>query len=136
MEGFPFVTEIPMRFSDIDAMGHVNNAVYVTYFEMGRVAILDQVIGSRKLEEIKFVVARVEVDYIRPIFFSDKVQIGLRVSSIGKSSFTIEYLITANGKPAAKGLTVQVFYDYEKRAKMPVPADFRARVAPFLVKAS
>lgn len=135
MEGFPFVTELPMRFSDIDAMGHVNNAVYVTYFEMGRVAILDQVVGSRKLEDIKFVVARAEVDYIRPIVFSDKVEIGLRVSSIGQSSFTIEYLITANGEPAAKGLTVQVFYDYEKRAKMPVPDDFRARVTPFLAKA-
>ncbi len=136
MEGFPFVTEIPLRFCDIDAMGHVNNAVYVTYFEMGRVAILDRVVGSRKLEDIEFVVARVEVDYLRPIVFSDKVEIGLRVSAVGTSSFTIEYLITANGEPAAKGLTVQVFYDYEKRAKKPVPADFRARVAPFLAKAS
>ncbi len=136
MEGFPFVTEIPMRFSDIDAMGHVNNAVYVTYFEMGRVAVLDQIVGSRKLEDIRFVVARAEVDYLRPILFADKVEVGLRVSSIGKSSFTIEYLITANGAPAAKGLTVQVFYDYEKGSKMPVPDDFRARVAPFLSKAS
>jgi len=131
MHEYPYEVPIEVRFRDIDAMHHVNNAVYVTYFEHGRAAFFRDVFGVREVADIDFIVARVEVDYRRPVLLSDSILLQLRVGDVGRSSFSVEYRLLASGEVAAQGRTVQVFYDFEKREKKPVPAGFLEKVRPY-----
>lgn len=131
MDGFRFVFPVEVRFGDIDGMGHVNNAVFATYYEIGRTRYYRDVVGAKDLASIDFILARLEIDFVAPILLDDEVELGLRVSSIGTTSFGFEYLLTRNGAVAGRGRSVQVFYDYATRAKKDVPAGFVAKVAAF-----
>ena len=131
MERYPFTVPIPVRFRDIDAMGHVNNAVFVTFLETARLELFETLFGTRRLEDIDVIVARVEVDYLRPVRLEQRVEVGMAVSSVGTTSFAVDYVVTADGEPAARARSVQVFYDYAAGAKKPVPEAFRAAAAPY-----
>lgn len=131
MDGFRFVTPVEVRFVDIDGMGHVNNAVFATFFELGRTRYFQRVLGAKGLADIDFILARQEIDFLAPILLSDEVRVGLRVSSIGRTSFEYEYELERNGQPAARGKSVQVFFDYARSAKKPVPSRFREIVETF-----
>ncbi len=115
-----------VRFRDLDPLGHVNNAVFLSYMELARIRYFQR-ISPDWLEEGHFVVARMEVDYLRPIFLEDEVVVGARTLGIGRSSLRMEHLITANGEPAAKGLGVLVWLEGGKPA--PIPQGVRGRIA-------
>lgn len=127
---YPYEIPIEVRFRDLDAMQHVNNAVYVTYFEHGRAAFFRDHFDVKSISDIDFIVARIEVDYRRPIHLSDTVRLQLRISEVGRTSFAVEYRLLASGEVAAEGRSVQVFYDYAKGAKKPVPPGFLDKVRP------
>jgi len=131
MSGFPYEVPIEVRFRDIDAMGHVNNAVYVTYFEHGRAAFFRDVFGVRSVSDIDFIVARVEVDYRRPVLLSDTVRLQLCLVEVGRTSFTVDYRLLASGEVAAEGRSIQVFYDFRKGVKKPVPPAFLKKARPY-----
>ncbi|MEJ2368465.1 MAG: thioesterase family protein [Acidobacteriota bacterium] len=133
LNDFPYVTSIKCRFSDVDAMGHVNNAVLVTYFEMGRVDFFAEVLGAATLDGIDFIMAHIEVDYLRPVLLGESLRLGVRIPSVGRTSFVFEYLLEADGEPAVSGRSVQVFFDYETRVKKTVPAAFKELAAPYMV---
>jgi len=129
MEGFPFVCPIAVRFADIDAMNHVNNAVLVTFLETARVALWRERFGfAGAASSIPVIVARVAVDYRAPIELLDEVRIGLGVRSIGRSSFTIAYRVEASGRLAAEAETVQVMFDYSASKPVPIDGAMRARL--------
>ncbi|MDS0257714.1 acyl-CoA thioesterase [Thermoplasmatales archaeon AK] len=65
---------LQIRYSDLDTLGHVNNAVYLTYFELGRIDYLRHSLGTLEISEISFVIAHAEVDFRRPIHFDDRKQ--------------------------------------------------------------
>jgi acyl-CoA thioester hydrolase len=119
---FPIV----VRFSDIDAMGHVNNAVYLTYCEMARVGYLRTVAGMRAITDMTMILARAEIDYRMPIEFNDALAVQVRATAIGTKSFTLHYrmVITRHGAEhiACAATSVQVCYDYTERRSVPVPA--------------
>ncbi|GAB5603029.1 thioesterase family protein [Thermus sp. FJN-A] len=126
MEGFPVKVPVQVRFRDLDALGHVNNAVYLTYFELARAAYF------RRLEEDwvargRFILARAEVDFLRPVYLEDPVEVGVRVVRLGRSSFDMEYRVEARGEEAARGRTVQVWLEGGRPA--PLPQAVRARIA-------
>ncbi len=129
-EGF-FETPVAVRFKDLDAMGHVNNAVYATYFEEARAAFAREAMGLTTVDDFDFVVARIEIDYRRPLLYGQALRAALRVAGLGASSFTFEYKLLADGDVIAEGKTVQVFYDYATGNKKPVPAAFREKVLPY-----
>jgi len=81
-------TEINVRFRDIDALNHVNNAVFNTYFEEARVRFIQDIPGFMKSMEDRhsFVLVRIEVDYIRPIFLTETVLIGSSIVEYGNTS--------------------------------------------------
>ncbi|TVQ00662.1 MAG: acyl-CoA thioesterase [Balneolaceae bacterium] len=81
-------TEINVRFRDIDALNHVNNAVFNTYFEEARVRFIHDIPGFMKSmdEGHSFVLVRIEVDYIRPIFLTETVLIGSSIEEYGNTS--------------------------------------------------
>ena len=126
VEGFPVVVPIQVRFRDLDALGHVNNAVYLTYLEVARVAYFSR-LQRDWLEKGHFILARAEVDFLRPILLEDPVEVGVRVARLGRSSFDMEYLVLAAGEEAARGKTVQVWLEGGRPA--PLPQEVRARIA-------
>lgn len=106
------------RFRDTDQVGHVNNAVYLSYFEMARVEWYTQVKKEMKestAEGFNFILARAEIDYILPILMHQEYQILMWTDKIGNKSWTIKYLICNKERTKfyAKGSTIQVAYDYK-----------------------
>ncbi len=111
MDGFPYVCPVTVRWRDLDPLGHVNNAVLVSFLELARVCVWRDRLGLRGSGDVQFVIARIEVDYARPILLTDRVEVGLRVERIGTSSFDIAYRVEAAGALAASARSVQVHID-------------------------
>lgn len=124
-----FEHEIEVRFRDCDAMGHVNNAVYLSYLEQARFAYWQRLTGATGIPR-SFIVARVEIDYRAPITLDDRIVVRLRVSAVGRSSFTLEYeVLNARTRAVvATARTVQVMYEYEARKPVPISDDVRAKL--------
>ncbi len=115
-------------------MGHVNNAVYASYFENGRVAFFRENFEVNGATDFPFILARLEIDYRRPVMIGDELVLGLRVAAMGTTSFSFEYRLTANGAVAAEGRSVQVAFDYKRGVKRPLDPDFRSHLEPFLAE--
>ena len=117
-----------VRFGEIDALGHVNNVVVATYCEEARSHYFDAVVGMA-LEDLRFVVANLEVDFERPIRHGEDVVVGARATDLGRTSVTLEYEVRADGGVAATASSVQVVVDPETREPEPVPEAWREAVA-------
>lgn len=132
MNNYRHVLPITVRTRDIDAWGHVNNAVYFTYLEMARLDYFRQVLLKdqqlHSLSSIDVILAEVSCQFKQPIFFGQPVLVGTRVVEIGNSSFHIEHRIEADGQLAALGKAVSVHYDYETGMSVPVQDRLRVRV--------
>ncbi len=128
MDGFRFTHEIEVRFRDLDLLGHVNNAVYVTYLEVARTQYYGDVLemGFGEADDVDFNVVNVEVDFRRPIEFEDKVEVGVRTVDVGESSMTTEYEVEVDGELAAEASSVQVAVDDDGRPTR-VPDSWRER---------
>ncbi len=123
-----FTTDIQMRFRDIDGMGHVNNAVYLSYIELARTQFYMQHANRRTLDEIDFILAHVEIDFESQATWGDQIQVAVWPSKIGNSSFTLGYEIKEkrSGRILARAKSVLVSYDYEKKKSKPISDDFRS----------
>lgn len=129
-----FTTPIPVRFRDLDAMGHVNNAVYFTYFEEGR---KDFFLGfnTDKNQAFNFILARITCDYLRPVGLTSNLVVQIRVTEIGRKSFQLGYrLVDAKDESVvyAEGVSVQVCYDYGKDTSIEVPEDMREKLTGYV----
>ena len=109
-----YETDIPLRFADIDAMGHVNNAVTLTLLELGRLKFHADVMGHARIEDIGFILAEAAVRYRLPILLHDKVRLRMTVAEISRSSFRFlcELFDPGDGRVFTEAETVQVMYDY------------------------
>ncbi len=125
-----FSHPIEVRFRDCDPMGHVNHAVYLSYLEQARFAFWRTVIGAKGIDETGFILARAECDYRSAATLGDPLEVRLRVTAIGRSSFTFEYDVvdTAHDRLVASARTVQVTYDYRAQKSVPIPDDLRGKL--------
>lgn len=134
-QGWGFALPVALRFSDVDAFGHVNNATYLTYFEAGRVTYLRTVLGVESVAAMTFIMARAEVDFRRPVLFGDALQVLVRAKGIGSKSFTLAYrlLLEREGQThvAAESISVIVCYDYATARSVPVPPALVAALEAF-----
>lgn len=126
-------TQIQMRYGDIDAMGHLNNAVYVQYLETSRVIMMRD-LGVRDRED-RSVIARLELDYRREVQWGQIVTVDSLVERVGRTSWTVVSRLCADGVPCAYARTVQVRVDAEHRPE-PLPPGLHAAFAPLLVRES
>lgn len=115
-----------IRFVDIDAFGHVNNAHYLTYFEQARVKYFDDIVGWKyDWSKQGIILARAEINFVVPVLFRDEVIIMTRCSRLGNKSFDMEYRLvkTENGNEVllADGKTVMVAFDYQLNQSIPIP---------------
>jgi acyl-CoA thioester hydrolase len=134
MDGFNVVVPIEVTFRDTDAMRHANNAVYLTWFENGRIgywrAMTEPHGESADYAAVPFVLARAEIDFRAPAFVGDRLELGVRLSRLGSRSFDFDYRLVrpADGTVLAVGSTVQVMYDYRQGSSIDMPTEFRARL--------
>lgn len=121
---FNYKTPVSIRFADIDAFGHVNNAIYLTYFEMARSAYWKDII-EWDWSSVGIILRNSHVEYLKPIMLNDEVYAYVRTSRIGGSSFDLEYLLTkiVNGEEqlCTSGSTLCVAYDYNAGKPVPIP---------------
>lgn len=123
--------EIPVAWGDMDAYQHVNNVVYLRWFETARIAYFERlgIVERKESEGYGPILARTEVDYRLPLTYPDTVRVEISVREVRKSSFTMAYRLwsEALGAEAAAGTSVIVMYDY--RAGRSAPVDDRLRSA-------
>lgn len=131
---FRFKMKLEIRWSDMDEMGHVNNAVYLTYFEQGRVYYFTESCQWDWME-VGVILAKANIEYRRPLMFTNPAHLYLRTSVLGTKSFELQYLITTeiNGKEelATNGSTVMVMYDYKEQKSMNMPDYLRDRLKAY-----
>ena len=125
-----FVVPQQVAFRDIDAYGHVNNAVYLTYFENARTRLWFSLTGGSKATDIGFIVARAEIDFKQQLALED-VEVAVRIGEMRTTSFETLYEIrkTASGEIAATGKVVVVLFDWERQSKTPITDQLRRKVA-------
>lgn len=125
----PFVFWVQVTFRDLDALGHVNNAVYATYFESARIAYYQELTGL-PLTKLDIILAELTISYKAPAFFGEWVAIGVQIDSFGTKSFVMSYnAVRAHDEALiATGRSVLVVYDYAAGRSVPVPAALRERV--------
>jgi acyl-CoA thioester hydrolase len=84
-------TDIVVRFRDIDSMGHVNNAVFLTYFEEGRKAFLSKVLDIVNPADYPFILAHIDCDFLKPVRLCDNLTLLVWIGEIGEKSFAFQY---------------------------------------------
>jgi acyl-CoA thioester hydrolase len=129
MSSGDFVHEERVRFRDLDPMGHVNNAVFLTYLEQARVAFFSEMGAATGLEDMNMIVARVEVDFKAPVRLGQEVEVSVRASRFGAKSFDLDYELRVAGELVAVAKSVQVAYDYKRREPVAVPAEWREKLS-------
>ncbi len=116
------------RYADYDTKGHVNNAIYLTYFEVARVrAWLDAVGGN---PDAPFIIAEATVRYARPALIGTPLEIEIMTTEVRTKAWVWRYRIldATTDAVVAEGQTVQVMYDYAARRSIEIPSDVRARL--------
>jgi acyl-CoA thioester hydrolase len=133
---------VEVRLSDTDAMGHVNNARYLTYVEIARVAYYERVtgnalpIGVHGAEE-GMILAEIRMAYRSPSFYGETLTVETRVERIGRTSFGMVHRITAPesrygaARLVATADSTLVSYDYTEECPIPVPDEWRAAMSAF-----
>ena len=117
---------IQVRFSDLDLMGHVNNSVYLSYFEMARVDYFAKILGlGWDWNSQGIILVRNEIDYIYPIILHQKPLIYINLESIGNKSFTLSYEIKVDDKIVTKGKSVMVSFDSVQSKSTLIPEVMR-----------
>jgi acyl-CoA thioester hydrolase len=129
---FPLTLAVAVQWSEMDALGHVNNARFFTWFESARIALFQRIgVRTDGPSATGPILATTTCDFLRAVVYPATVRVGVRVSRIGETSITMEYEITddALGHVYARGTSVAVLVDYTTMAKVRVPDDVRAAVA-------
>ena len=123
-----FDVEIAVRFRDLDARGHVNNAVYLTYFEIARLAMWTELTGSIDLQEREMIVAEITCTYKSPALYNEHLVVTITPVAIRRTSFILRYRIVerTSGRLIAIGRGVHVAYDYAAGRSTPVWPGLRA----------
>lgn len=128
-----YVVPYEVTWRDLDAMGHVNNAVYFTYFEWARTRYWFDLQAASSVADIGFIVARAECDFRSELNLSERIEIAVRIGEMRSSSLDFVYRIRKWGgeEVVAEGKVVVVLFSWEKRAKLPIDEGLRRRIERF-----
>jgi acyl-CoA thioester hydrolase len=131
---FRFKMKLDIRWSDMDEMRHVNNAVYLTYFEQARVYYFHEAC-QWDWKAIGAILANAHVDYLKPVVFPNPTYVYVRTSRLGTKSFEVNYLITSevNGveELTTTGYTTMVMFDYKLNKSVLMPDYLKERLTNY-----
>lgn len=121
------------RFRDTDAMGHINNAVYVTYIEVARQEYWRAFTNNQNYKSVPFILARVEVDFRSEALMHEMLELCIRCSYIGGKSFGFEYAIRelTSQRLVVAARSVQVMYDYTTKTSVLFPPELKLQLEAF-----
>ena len=132
-----FATIVPVEvfFRDLDAMGHVNNATFFSYFEQARTRYWLSLTGEKDFRAIGFIVVHAECDYASPATLGEHLLVGVRIPAAGRSSFAFDYRIVCHDvredvapRLVATGRTIQALYAWEANRTVPFAEDLRRKI--------
>jgi acyl-CoA thioester hydrolase len=127
----PVTIELPVQWGEMDAFGHVNNVVYLRWFESGRIAYFERAGLLAGMPKAGPIMARQSIDYRMPLHYPDRVTVSCGVTSIGTTSFQLALQLRSQangGAIASESQAVIVFFDYEAKKKTPITAELRAAI--------
>lgn len=132
-ELFRFATTVEVRWRDLDAMNHVNNAVYFTYLEQARVHYLRELgLIPEMPSGVGFILAEARCQYTSPLTLGERVTVRIRVSDLGRSSFVFTYRMEGqDGRLVAEARSTQVCYDYGNQRSIPLSDAWRQAILAF-----
>jgi len=134
MENCKHTIPVQIRFNDIDSLGHVNNAIYLCYFDLGKSQYFQHI--KKKIidwTQIDIVVANVNIDYFKPTYFNESLEVKTRVHNIGNKSLKmVQYLINREtGDLKSICHTVMVGYDPETKTSKIISDDWRQAISEY-----
>ena len=129
-EGWPYAHVDQVRFGDLDAMKHVNNVAFLTFFEDARIQYIAGLVGDDPLKRSDFglIFAECKINYRAPAFYGEAIRTSVRAGEIARSSARLEFVMHTVGdeRLLAEGYGVVVGYDYAAGRSMPLPESFKA----------
>lgn len=122
--------KLQIRYRDLDTLGHVNNAVYLSYFELGRIDFIKRFIGSFDANSVNFVIAHAEIDFKKPVLMSDNIALETCISETGNTSFTFSHSIKNqdDGTIYCTGKTIAVLMSSSNGRPTKLPDRFKELV--------
>ncbi len=125
------VSDVQVRWGDLDAFNHVNNTIYFKYFEMVRIEYFIQLKWMVSMENtgIGPILANTSCQFLLPITYPDQLQVGIRAKKLGRSSIIHEYAVFSDKLGlAAQGESVVVCYDFPNQRKIEFPEELRKKI--------
>ena len=131
LEDFPYRLTDNVRFADLDPNGHVNNAVYATYFETGRVTLMKDQSYWRLPEGLTWIMVRLDTHFRAELHWPNTIELGLGVVKLGRTSVTFEQVVFSQGKCIASAISVGVLLDEATRRPAPLTAEVIEKFRPW-----
>lgn len=132
LASFPVIVTLPVQWGDQDAFAHVNNTVFIRWFESARIAYFDKIglAAKNTTESVGPILAAIGCNYRRPLVFPDTVRIGARVTRLGRSSMTMTHALFSQSQQAiaAEGDSTIVVFDYGRGKSHPIPDALRQAI--------
>ena len=130
---FPHRMNAQLRFNDIDILGHLNNTVYFSLYDMGKARYMESA-GLRPKGQSRpdTVIADIHCAYLKPILFDDSIDVLTRCSHIGEKSYTLEQmLVDKDDEVRSVCRTVMVYIDHESLRPAPIPEEYIKKIKNF-----
>ena len=121
-------TDVTIRFSDQDSMGHVNNVSFAAYIEAARTMLIQGLLDRFSHPGLDFILARVTIDYLQELHYPGVINVGARLTRLGSKSLTSGYGVFAGENCVATASSVNVFYDMNTRQSVVPPDDVQQAI--------
>jgi acyl-CoA thioester hydrolase len=131
LEDFPYRLTDNVRFADLDPNSHVNNAVYATYFETGRVTLMKDPAFRLMPEGLAWIMVRLDIHFRAELKWPGSIEMGLGVSKFGRTSVTFDQVVFSEGRCVASSQSVSVLIDEVSRRPVPLTDEIKKNFAPW-----
>lgn len=132
LEDLPYRLTDTVRFADLDPNQHVNNAVYATYFETGRVTLMKDRAYGLMPEGLAWIMVRLDIHFRAELRWPGRIELGLGVASFGRTSVTFDQVVYSEDKCVASARAVTVLIDEKSRKPTPLTAEIIRNFQPWL----
>ncbi|MCK1511975.1 acyl-CoA thioesterase [Bradyrhizobium sp. 190] len=132
LEDFPYRLSDNVRFADLDPNQHVNNAVYATYFETGRVTLMKDRSYGLMPEGLGWIMVRIDIHFRAELHWPGKIELGLGVAKFGRTSVSFDQVVFSEGKCVASARAITVLIDETTRKPVPLTSELKAKFAPWI----
>ncbi|MAE57288.1 MAG: thioesterase [Halobacteriovorax sp.] len=123
-----YTIKMTPRFSDTDALGHINNASFLNWFEAARRPIFEIFIPSLSPKDWNLIIAKVDLEFLAQTYYQDDVEIQTSLIKVGNSSFTIKQDCVQNGSVTCSSQAILVHFDYSTNKSLKIPDHIRKKL--------